>query len=64
MENVLGRYLEPFENVHHRNGVRDDNRPENLELWTRPQPTGVRARDAVDWARTILELYADLPEGV
>lgn len=64
MENVLGRYLEPYENVHHRNGVRDDNRPENLELWTRPQPTGVRARDAVDWARTILELYADLPEGV
>lgn len=33
MEQVLGRYLEPGEVVHHRNHVRDDNRPENLELF-------------------------------
>lgn len=62
MEDMLGRHLEPFENVHHRNGVRDDNRSENLELWTRPQPNGIRARDAVNWARRTLELYGDLPE--
>jgi hypothetical protein len=37
--------------------VRDDNRPENLELWTRPQPSGIRASDAVAWAREILERY-------
>ncbi len=33
MEQVLGRYLEPGEVVHHLNGVHDDNRPENLELF-------------------------------
>jgi len=37
--------------------VKDDNRAENLELWVRPQPTGIRAADAVLWAREILERY-------
>lgn len=60
MEEILGRYLLPGESVHHRNGVRDDNRPQNLELWTRPQPTGIRVSDAVAWARHILELYGGL----
>jgi HNH endonuclease len=57
MEEILGRYLLPGESVHHRNGVRDDNRSENLELWTRPQPAGIRVSDAVAWAREILALY-------
>jgi hypothetical protein len=59
MEELLGRYLLHGENVHHRNGVRDDNRPENLELWTGPQPAGIRARDAVAWAREILARYEE-----
>lgn len=47
MERVIGRPLDRRERVHHKNGVRDDNRPENLELWTldHKDPAGVRCFD-------------------
>jgi site-specific DNA-cytosine methylase len=36
---------------------RDDNRPENLELWASRQPRGQRVTDLVAWAKEILEIY-------
>ncbi len=60
MEQELGRYLHPFENVHHKNGIRSDNRPDNLELWIKVQPTGGRVKDIVKWAKEILSLYGDV----
>lgn len=68
MTEALGRSLAPGEEVHHVNGVRDDNRVDgppvnwrsgNLELWLVSQPAGQRVVDLVEWAREILARYDD-----
>ncbi len=56
MEKHLGRKLKSFESVHHRNGIRSDNRIKNLELWTLNPTPGQRISDIIKF---VVDYYWD-----
>ena len=59
MSKFLSRDLRPEETVHHKNGNRQDNRLENLELFSSNHGTGQRVIDKVAFAIEILRLYPE-----
>lgn len=57
MSESLGRPIGKHESVHHKNGMRDDNHIDNLELWSKSQPSGQRVLDKIVWAMDFLKEY-------
>ena len=60
MEKKIKRKLFQMEEVHHKNGIRNDNRLKNLELWSTSHPKGARVKDLIKYAKEILELYGEM----
>jgi len=58
MEEKLGRFLTDKETVHHKYGIKDDNNPDHLELWSGSHPAGCRVNDLVEFSTATLKKYA------
>lgn len=57
MSQYLGRGLHKHETIHHKNGIRHDNRLENLELRSSHHGPGQRVEDKIDWCIEFLNIY-------
>lgn len=63
MEVQLGRRLRKGEQIHHKDGDRLNNRSNNLELWSRYQPSGQRVSDKIDACKGYLREHGyEIPQ--
>lgn len=62
MSDYIGRPLRKGETVHHKNGIRDNNEIQNLELWSGNHPRGSRVSDLIDFANEVISKYGSNPE--